>query len=536
VQCGDDAMEKSIAVKGAGTGKPGVSRAPSKAAVLAGWRTEDWVATILGFAVIAVILALFTFKAADLRNTVSNFRWTTDAQMASSTPAWNAALDGIIADAGAKKQQNVVALSANLKTALAGKDRRAIETEAGKLAALGSRSLAGALGGEIRAHAAATADSKIFSAENLTKILYIGIGFLIVAAGGIALLGRPVAPFIIGFPVVFLLAWAARLLAGNGLFVDWGIEYVIFALLLGLLISNTIGTPEWLKPAVQTEFFIKIGLVILGTGLLFLEVLQAGALGILQAVLVVFVVWYSCFWLSRKLRVDDEFAAMLSTAVSICGVSAAIAACGAIQGDKKKLSYVTSLVLIVAVPMMIVMPWVAKVTGMDDLVAGAWLGGTLDTSASVVAAGALISDTAMKTGVIVKFSQNALIGVAAFMLAIWWAMKDTKKGERPSAKVIWERFPKFVIGFVIASAIFSFALRADLVNGTKSAFTEIRTWWFAIAFVCIGLETKVIELATVEQGRPALAFIGAQAFNVFWTLLLAWLIFGGVFFAQPVIN
>jgi uncharacterized membrane protein YadS len=253
--------------------------------------------------------------------------------------------------------------------------------------------------------------------------------------------------------------------------------------------------------------------------------------------LVVFVVWYACFWLCRKLRVDDEFAAMLSTAVSICGVSAAIAACGAIQGDKKKLSYVTSLVLIVAVPMMIVMPWIAKSTGMDDLVAGAWLGGTLDTSASVVAAGALVSDTAMKTGVIVKFSQNALIGVAAFMLAIWWAFKlRASAGGRPSAGVIWERFPKFVIGFVLASAVFSFLLGPELVSGTRSALGEIRTWWFALAFVSIGLETRFVELATTEQGRPALAFIGAQTFNVFWTLLLAWLLFGGVIVAQPVIN
>ena len=534
-------MTRAIAAKDVTEGgldqpRAAVSAAKSAAPVVASWRTEDWVATILGFGVIAVILALFAFKAADLRNAVSSFRWTTDAQIASSTPGWNAALDGVIAEAETKKQQNVVALGTNLKNALAGNSRKAIETEAGKLAALGSRSVAGALGAEIRAHAAATADAKIFTAENLTKVLYIGIGFLLVAAAGIALLGRPVVPFVLGFPVVFALAFVARLLAGNGLFVDWGIEYVIFALLLGLLISNTIGTPEWLKPAVQTEFLIKIGLVILGASLLFMEVLQAGALGILQAVLVVFVVWYACFWLSRKLRVDDESTAMLSTAVSICGVSAAIAACGAIQGDKKKLSYVTSLVLIVAVPMMIAMPWIAKATGMNDLVAGAWLGGTLDTSASVVAAGALISDAAMKTGVIVKFSQNALIGVAAFMLAIWWAMKDRAKGERPSAKVIWQRFPKFVIGFVVASAVFSFALPADLVAGTKSALTEIRTWWFALAFVCIGLETKVVELATVDQGRPALAFLGAQAINVFWTLLLAWLIFGGVLFAQPAIN
>ena len=245
----------------------------------------------------------------------------------------------------------------------------------------------------------------------------------------------------------------------------------------------------------------------------------------------------SCFWLCRKLRVDDEFAAMLSTAVSICGVSAAIAACGAIQGDKKKLSYVTSLVLIVAVPMMIVMPWIAKSTGMNDLVAGAWLGGTLDTSASVVAAGALISDAAMKTGrdrEVLAERADRRRGLHAGDLV---GVQDRHgTGEKPSAAVIWERFPKFVIGFVVASAIFSFALAPELVSGTRSALGEIRTWWFALAFVCIGLETRFIELATYEQGRPALAFLAAQTFNVFWTLLLAWLMFGGVLFAQPVIN
>ena len=102
--------------------------------------------------------------------------------------------------------------------------------------------------------------------------------------------------------------------------------------------------------------------------------------------------------------------------------------------------------------------------------------------------------------------------------------------------MIWERFPKFVIGFVVASAVFSFALAPELVAGTRSALGEIRTWWFALAFVCIGLETRFVELATTGQGRPALAFVGAQGFNVLWTLLLAWLIFGGVIVAQPAIQ
>jgi uncharacterized integral membrane protein (TIGR00698 family) len=502
-----------------------------------GWRTEDWIAVILGFLVLAAVLTAFQWKVVDLRNLVQTYRWTTDGQIASFSASWTRSLDAIIAEAQAQKQENVVKLGTNLRTALAGTDRKAIETAAAELGKLGSRTIAGALGAEVRGHAAAVAGDRVFTSANLVKILYVLICFAVVTSLGIYLLGGRVAAFLIGLPAVFALAWLARFLAGNGWFVAYGIEYVIFALALGLLISNTIGVPEWLKPAVQTEFYIKTGLVIMGASLLFHEVLQAGALGVLQAVLVVFVVWYSCLWLARRLKVDDEFGAMLATAVSICGVSAAIAACGAIKGDKKKLSYVTSLVLIVAVPMMIIMPWIAKSVGMNDLVAGAWLGGTLDTSASVVAAGALVSDAAMKTGVIVKFSQNALIGVAAFLLAIWWALKSGQEsGERPSAGVIWERFPKFVLGFVVASAIFSFFLAHALVDGTRSALNEIRTWWFALAFVSIGLETRFIELATTGRGRPALAFLGAQGINIVWTLLLAWLIFGGILFAQPNIN
>jgi uncharacterized integral membrane protein (TIGR00698 family) len=498
------------------------------------WRTEDWMAVFLGFLIIVVVIVLHNTKAVDLRNAVSTFRWTTDDQIASRASDWIATLNGIARDAGAKGQKDVAGMSTALKEALEKKDRKAIDSAAAKLAKLGGKTMAGALGAEIRGHASAVAGTQVFSWSNLSKVVYVGIIYLVLAAVGIALLGGSVVPFAIAFPMVFALAWLARFLAGNGTFVDWGIEYVIFALLIGLLISNTIGTPAWLKPAVQTEYFIKTGLVILGAGLLFLEVLQAGILGILQALLVVFVIWYACFWLCRKLKVDDEFGAMLSTAVSICGVSAAIAACGAIQGDKKKLSYVTSLVLIIAVPMMIVMPWIAKSTGMNDIVAGAWLGGTLDTSASVVAAGALISEAAMKTGVIVKFSQNALIGVAAFILAIWWTLKaGAASGQKPSAGIIWERFPKFVLGFILASIVFSFLLSTDVVNGTRSALGELRVWWFAMAFVCIGLETRFVELAGMGQGRPAAAFIGAQALNVVWTLLLAYLLFGGVIFPQP---
>ena len=499
------------------------------------WRTEDWVAVYIGFLIIAVILAAFSWKLFDIGNLNSTFRWTTDAQIAARAPGWTAALEDVAKDAQARGSKGIVAAAGGLKAGLQKNDRKAIEKSAGDLAKAGGRNtVAGSLGTEIRGHAGALAGSKVFSAANLGKGLTIGIAGLIIGAIGFALIGGKVGAFMLGFPVVFVLAWLARMLAGNGLFVEYGVEYVIFALLLGLLISNTIGTPAWLKPGVQTEYYIKTGLVILGAGLLFMEVVQAGVLGIIQAVLVVLVVWYVCFWMARKLRVDDDFAAMLSSSVAICGVSAAIATCGAIQGDKKKLSYVTSLVLIVAVPMMIVMPWLVKAFQIPDIVAGAWMGGTLDTSASVVAAGALISDAAMKTGVIVKFSQNALIGVAAFILVVWWTYKGgAASGQKPTAGIIWERFPKFVLGFLVASALFSFFLPQGMVDGTKSVFGELRTWWFAMAFVCIGLETRFVDLATMEGGRPAVAFIGAQIVNIFWTLLLAYLIFGGVIFAVP---
>ena len=377
----------------------------------------------------------------------------------------------------------------------------------------------------------------VFSYDNAHNSLLFCTILLIMALPGALLLGAKAARFAAGFVFVYALSWTAQFIAGNAVMSYWGIEYVIFALILGLIVSNLIGTPAWLLEAVRTEYFIKTGLVIMGATILFQDIIEAGFLGMLQAVLVVVVVWYFSFWLCRKMKLDDEFSVMLSTAVSICGVSAAIAACGAIHGDRRRLSYVASIVLIVAVPMIVLQPWLIKTMGLSDVVGGAWLGGTLDTTGSVVAAGSLISETAMKIGTIVKFSQNLLIGVAALLLSIWWSMKkpagEDGKRERPSAWVIWERFPKFVLGFVGASLVFSLLVDPEIVKASKGALTGLRTAWFAMAFACIGLETKFTDLLTMDNGRPLVAFLGAQAANVVWTLLLSWLIFGGIFFAVP---
>ncbi len=495
------------------------------------WKNEDWLAVWVGFLIIALVLILFQTKAVDLTKVAPTYRWTTDGQAASLIPRWNETVDPLIQNAEKSGELGAANRLKGLKEALAKGDRKEIAKAAERVERIGG--IPGALGKEIAAHAKAD-PGKVLSGASIGRGIKIFIVYAIVALIGLKLLGANLGRFIVGFPIVFLMAWLARIVAGNAMAIDWGIEYVIFALIIGLIFGNFFKLPQWLMEAVRTEYYIKSGLVVLGAGLLFFEIVQAGFLGIIQALAVIFVVWYACFWLCRKLRVDDDFAAVLSSAVSICGVSAAIASCGAIQGDKKKLSYVTSIVLIVAVPMMVLMPWAAKYFGIPDLVAGAWLGGTLDTSGSVVAAGALISEAAMKTGVIVKFSQNALIGVAAFVLALWWSFKrGAETGQKPSVGVIWDRFPKFVIGFVVASIIFSFLLHIDTVNATKSALSELRTWWFALAFVSIGLETRFTDLVKMEGGRPAVAFLAAQAFNVVWTLILAYLLFGGILFAVP---
>lgn len=375
----------------------------------------------------------------------------------------------------------------------------------------------------------------VLAGSRLTNPLQVGLLVLIPLTAGAAVLGARLLRFLPGALLVSALAWLAQAIAALPAVSAWSLEYVVFALAIGLIVNHTVPVPEWLREAVRTEYYIKTGLVVLGAGILVDDIARAGFLGIAQALVVVLSVWAFAFWLARRLRVDDEFATMLASAVSICGVSAAIATCGAIQGDRKKLSYVTSLVLVVAMPMMVLMPWVAKVIGMPDVVAGAWLGGTLDTSAAVVAGGELISDAARDAAVVVKLSQNALIGVAAFLLTVWWTLKRKTPGAegtpRTSLAVIWERFPKFVFGFLVASIVFSWFVGDATVADTRGPLTAIRTTLFAMAFVSIGLETSLGTLVTTDQGRPAIAFLGAQAFNILVTFAAAYVFFGGFPFA-----
>jgi len=381
---------------------------------------------------------------------------------------------------------------------------------------------------------------KILSASNLLLIVEMGAIFLALASIAVGLSGGSVARFAGGFTLIYFLAIVSFIIGGNKSVSYFGLEYVVFALLIGIALGNLIKLPSWLKEAVRSEFYIKTGLVILGTTILSADLIKAGLPGIIQAIIVVTVVWFFSMWLSRKLKVDDEFGVILASAVSICGVSAAIVAAGAINGDKRKLSYVTTLVLIMAIPMMIILPWAVKYFHIPEVIGGAWLGGTLDTTATVTAAGDLVGPIAVKAGVIAKFSQNVFIGVAAFFIAIWWAYKKPKgedgvpfKAERPGLKIVWERFPKFVLGFVAASLVFSFLLSPTTAKSVGPTLNGLRTVWFAIAFISIGMEAKFSALVKLQGGKPAFTFVTAQIFNIFWTLLWSYILFGGYLFPIP---
>ncbi len=271
-------------------------------------------------------------------------------------------------------------------------------------------------------------------------------------------------------------------------------------------------------------------MVLLGTSVIFSDILKAGSLGLIQALVVVLSVWYFAFWLCGKLKVDDELKMMISSAVSICGVSAAIATSGAIKGDSKKLSYVISMVLVTAIPMMIFMPIIAKYFNFPEEVTGAWLGGSIDTSGAVVASGSLVGETALKISTIVKFSQNVLLGIAAFAISVYWTYTHNQSAEvvqsKPTLKVIWERFPKFVIGFIAVSLLFSFFLSADTRDAVKDGLKNLQGIWFALAFTSIGLETNFKDLFSNNSKKPLYAFLIAQLFNVIITLIIAFLLFG----------
>lgn len=348
------------------------------------------------------------------------------------------------------------------------------------------------------------------------------------------------AAFLKAFPVVFLLGTVAIVMEGQSVVKHYGFSDVLWALLGGMLICNTVGTPKFLQPAVRTELYIKTGLVLLGAEVLFNKLLALGVPGIFVAWVVTPIVLITTFWFGQKiLKIQSASLNMVISAdMSVCGVSAAIATAAACKAKKEELSVAIGLSMAFTAIMMVVMPLVIKALEMSEVLGGAWIGGTIDSTGAVGAAGALLGDNALTVATTVKMIQNILIGVIAFGVAVYWVNFQTphEAGAGVGIGEIWNRFPKFVLGFLAASILFScvtaFYPRGDEIVGAAVDGTTktIRAWLFCLAFVSIGLETNFRELAShFRGGKPLILYVVGQTINLALTLLMAWLMFEKVF-------
>ncbi len=390
-----------------------------------------------------------------------------------------------------------------------------------------------------------SAAKKKTSVSSYNQIIYLVglcIGMAIFFSIGIAFMGDSPSKFIAAFPVVFILAVAAYMLASQVTMKEYGIGYAAWAIIFGLIISNTIGTPKWIMHAVQTEYFIKTGLVMLGAEILFGKILAIGLPGIFVAWVVTPIVLVLTYLFGQKvLKIESKTLNItISADMSVCGVSAAIATAAACKAKKEELTLAVGMSLVFTSIMMILMPNFIKFVNMDHVLGGAWMGGTIDATGAVAAAGAFLSDRALYVAATIKMIQNVLIGVIAFCVAVYWCAKvDKVEGERVSIMEIWYRFPKFVIGFIGASIIFSLiyqSLGSDagyalIDNGVLRGFTKIfRGWFFCFAFVSIGLATNFKELKKYfVGGKPLILYICGQTLNLILTLVMAYIMFYLVF-------
>jgi len=378
-----------------------------------------------------------------------------------------------------------------------------------------------------------------FPGDLIVWIILMGIGIGILLTIGIILMKEDWKKFLGGYAVVYLLAIVSYFVAGQTTVKAWGLGYAIWGLFFGLLIANTAGTPQWVLKGAKSEMFIKTGLVLLGGEILFSEILKLGIPGLLVAwfvtpIVILFMWFFSTKWLKMA---SKRLTIIIAAATSVCGVSAAIAVAAACRAKKCELTLGVGMTMIFTVLMMIGMPPLCKAVGMSPAVAGGWLGGTIDATGAVVAAGAFLGPIAEKVAAVVKMIQNILIGLVAFLVAVYWCAKvDCDPNEpRTSIMEIWYRFPKFILGFAAASLIFSFILMPSIGHEEVSDILKLskifRGWFFCLAFVAIGLESNFKELASqVVGGKPIILYIVGQSFNLILTLLMSWIAFGGILF------
>ncbi len=282
------------------------------------------------------------------------------------------------------------------------------------------------------------------------------------------------------------------------------IEYVLWAILYGLILANTVGVPRVFRAGVATyEFWLKLGIVFLGVRFLLGDVLKLGGLSLGFVVVELALSILLMSWLGKWMGLNPKLTSLLAIGSSICGVSAIIAAKGAIDADDEDASYAIAAILALGAFSLFAFPAIGHALGMSDHAFGLWAGLAVDNTAEATAAGALYSDTAAKFAVLAKTTRNATIGFVVLGYALYWARKSQKEFAGSRAAFLWNKFPKFVLGFLLISlaatlGVFTKAQMADIANLSR--------WAFLLTFAGVGLQTNIRELQ--KQGLKPLA-IGA---------------------------
>ena len=298
------------------------------------------------------------------------------------------------------------------------------------------------------------------------------------------------------------------------------IEYVLWAILIGLAISNTVGVPAVFRSGVATyEFWLKAGIVLLGGRFLLGDVVRLGGLSLVLVFIELALALTFMTYLGRGFKLSPKLITLLAVGSSVCGVSAIIATQGAIDADEEDASYAIAAILALGAISLFLFPVVGHALHLSDHAYGLWAGLAVDNTAEATAAGALYSDAAGKVAVLAKTCRNALIGFIVLGYAIYWARKGQASEVTNKGAFLWQKFPKFVLGFLLISllATLSFFTKPQL-----TALGNLSRWAFLLTFAGVGLRTNLRELG--KQGaRP---FIVGAIGEIAIALITLGLIFG----------
>jgi uncharacterized integral membrane protein (TIGR00698 family) len=298
------------------------------------------------------------------------------------------------------------------------------------------------------------------------------------------------------------------------------IEYVLWAIVIGLLISNTVGVPRVFQAGVATyEFWLKAGIVLLGSRFLLGDILHLGGISLLLVAVALTLSLTFMHVLGRAFMLKPKLTSLLAVGSSICGVSAIIAAKPAIDADDEDASYAIAAILALGALSLFTFPLIGHSLHLSDKAYGLWAGLAVDNTAEATAAGALYSDAAGKVAVLAKTTRNALIGFIVLGYAIYWASRGQAQAVGNKAEFLWRKFPKFVLGFLLISLL---ATLGYFTKAQLGSIANLSRWAFLLTFAGVGLRTSFRELG--KQGwRPLL--VGAIG-EVFIAVLTLGLVYG----------